>query len=88
MYRELNRNVSAIQAIGADSLDENILGNVPVVSVVLRQNYGGRQIHAFNRFLRPGIVYLALKDATLAVMGAEVAFDLLKGKTYRQKRAG
>ncbi len=74
-----------IQAIGADSLDENILGNVPVVSVVLRQNYGGRQIHAFNRFLRPGIAYLALKDATLAVMGTEVAFDLLKGKTYRQK---
>jgi acetyl-CoA carboxylase carboxyltransferase component len=73
-----------IQAIGADSLDENILGRVPVVSVVLRQNFGGRQIQAFNRFLRPGIVYLALKDATLAVMGAEVAFDLLKGKTYRQ----
>ncbi|MDH4199282.1 MAG: carbamoyl-phosphate synthase subunit L, partial [Spirochaetia bacterium] len=45
-----------IQQIGGESLDVNILSNMPVVSVVLNQNYGGRQIHAFSRFLRPGIV--------------------------------
>jgi acetyl-CoA carboxylase carboxyltransferase component len=71
-----------IQSIGAESLDENILGTIPVVSVTLKQNYGGRLIHAFNKFLRPGIVYLAIKDAQLAVLGPNVAFDLLLGRKY------
>ncbi len=71
-----------IQSIGAESLDENILGSIPVVSVTLKQNYGGRLIHAFNKFLRPGIVYLALKDAQMAVIGPNVAFDLLHGRKY------
>lgn len=71
-----------IQAIGAESLDANILGTVPVVSVVLNQNYGGRLIHAFNKFLRPGIVYLALDSAVMAVIGVDAAFDLLYGKKY------
>jgi acetyl-CoA carboxylase carboxyltransferase component len=71
-----------IQAIGAESLDANILGTIPVVSVVLNQNYGGRLIHAFNKFLRPGIVYLALEKAIMAVIGVDAAFDLLFGKKY------
>lgn len=71
-----------IQAIGAESLDANILGTIPVVSVVLNQNYGGRLIHAFNKFLRPGIVYLALEQAIMAVIGVDAAFDLLFGKKY------
>ncbi|MBN1531582.1 MAG: hypothetical protein JXA20_02870 [Spirochaetes bacterium] len=73
-----------IQAIGAESLDVNIAGRIPVVSVVLNQNYGGRLIHAFNRFLRPGIVYLALEQAVLAVIGVEAAFDLLYGTKYER----
>ncbi|MBN2080214.1 MAG: hypothetical protein JW838_14690, partial [Spirochaetes bacterium] len=71
-----------IQAIGAESLDANILSTIPVVSVVLNQNYGGRLIHAYNRFLRPGIVYLALEKAIMAVIGVNAAFDLLYGKRY------
>src|SRR6266511_4973969 len=58
-----------IQQIGGESLDVNVLSRVPVVSVVLNQNFGGRQIHAFSRFLRPGVAYIALDRAILAVMG-------------------
>jgi acetyl-CoA carboxylase carboxyltransferase component len=71
-----------IQAIGAESLDSNILGEVPVVSVTLNQNYGGRLIHAFNKFLRPGIVYIALEKAVMAVIGVDAAFDLLFGRKH------
>ena len=73
-----------IQAIGADSLNANISGETPVVSVVLGQVYGGRQIQAFSKTLRPGIVYLALRDALIAVMGETAAFDLLGAKTYQK----
>jgi len=72
-----------IQQIGGESLDVNVLSNIPVVSVVLNQNYGGRQIHAFSRFLRPGIVYIALKRSIMAVMGATASFDLFKGSEYQ-----
>lgn len=68
-----------IQQIGGESLDANIVSTVPVVSLVLRQNYGGRQIHAFSGFLRPGIAYYAYSEAVLAVMGASSAFDLFQG---------
>ncbi|MDH4262260.1 MAG: carbamoyl-phosphate synthase subunit L [Spirochaetia bacterium] len=73
-----------IQQIGGESLDVNVLSNMPVVSVVLNQNYGGRQIHSFSRFLRPGIVYLALKRSVLAVMGANASFDLFEGSKYQE----
>ncbi|MEQ8352675.1 MAG: carboxyl transferase domain-containing protein [Leptospiraceae bacterium] len=73
-----------IQQIGGESLDVNVLSSIPIVSVVLRQNYGGRQIHAFSRFLRPGIYSIALRDATMAVMGAEAAFELFKQKEYQK----
>lgn len=73
-----------IQQIGAESLDVNILGTTPVVSVVLNQNFGGRQIHAFSKYLRPGIVYLALKNSVMAVMGATASFDLFSGSRYKQ----
>jgi acetyl/propionyl-CoA carboxylase alpha subunit/acetyl-CoA carboxylase carboxyltransferase component len=71
-----------IQAIGAESLDANITGTIPVVSMVLNQNYGGRLIHAYNKFLRPGIVYLALEHSIMAVIGVDAAFDLLYGRKY------
>ncbi len=71
-----------IQQIGAESLDHNILGEVPVVSVVLNQNYGGRQIHAFSKVLRPAITYLAFENSIMAVMGAQASFDLFMGKKY------
>ncbi len=71
-----------IQAIGAESLDVNILGRVPVVSVVLHQNYGGRQIHAFSKFLRPGIAYVALNSSLVAVMGGQAAYDLFEGRKH------
>lgn len=71
-----------IQAVGADSLDENVLGEIPVCSVVLNQNYGGRQIQSFSKSLRPGIRYIALENATMAVMGAAAAFDLLGARQY------
>jgi acetyl-CoA carboxylase carboxyltransferase component len=73
-----------IQQIGAESLNANILGRIPVVSVVLNQNYGGRQIQAFSKSLRPGIVYLALEKSILAVMGGQAAFDLFHGAEYRE----
>ena len=76
-----------IQQIGGESLDVNVLSSVPVVSVVLNQNFGGRQIHAFSRFLRPGVAYIALSRATLAVMGASAAFDLFHGARYRELAA-
>ncbi|TGK08767.1 carbamoyl-phosphate synthase subunit L [Leptospira fletcheri] len=78
-----------IQQIGGESLDINVLSKNPVVSVVLRQNYGGRQIHAFSGFLRPGISYCSMKESTLAVMGAFSAFDLFHGgKVARLEEEG
>jgi acetyl-CoA carboxylase carboxyltransferase component len=76
-----------IQQIGGESLDVNVLSRVPVVSVVLNQNFGGRQIHAFSRFLRPGVAYIALDRAILAVMGAAASFDLFHGARYEQLMA-
>lgn len=73
-----------IQQIGGESLDINVLGEIPVVSVVLRQNYGGRQIHAFSPALRPGISYIAFDDSILSVMGAGASFDLFLKKKYNE----
>jgi acetyl/propionyl-CoA carboxylase alpha subunit/acetyl-CoA carboxylase carboxyltransferase component len=73
-----------IQAIGAESLDANILGKIPVVSVILNQNYGGRLIQAFNGYLRPGIVYIARENAMMSVLGANAAFFLLRKKEYHK----
>ncbi|GIX40859.1 MAG: hypothetical protein KatS3mg129_0592 [Leptospiraceae bacterium] len=71
-----------IQQIGGRSLDVNVLSTMPVISVTLNQNYGGRQIHAFSKFLRPCIISFSLKRSILAVMGADSAFDLFYGKKY------
>ncbi|MCR9142855.1 MAG: carbamoyl-phosphate synthase subunit L [bacterium] len=73
-----------IQQIGGESLDANVLGQIPVVSVVLNQNYGGRQIHAFSKFLRPGIAYIALEHAHIAVMGGQAAYDLFEGRRHAE----
>lgn len=73
-----------IQAVGAESLDANILGKIPVVSVILNQNYGGRLIQAFNGYLRPGIVYIARENAMMSVLGANAAFYLLRKKEYQK----
>ncbi|EQA43788.1 carbamoyl-phosphate synthase L chain, ATP-binding domain protein [Leptospira broomii serovar Hurstbridge str. 5399] len=75
-----------IQQIGGESLDVNVLSQNPVVSIVLRQNYGGRQIHAFSGFLRPGISYYSWSSGTLAVMGAFSAFDLFQGAKVAKLR--
>jgi acetyl/propionyl-CoA carboxylase alpha subunit/acetyl-CoA carboxylase carboxyltransferase component len=71
-----------IQQIGGRSLDVNVLSTIPIISVTLNQNYGGRQIHAFSKFLRPCIIAFSLKKSILAVMGADSAFDLFYGKKY------
>ncbi|MFN3604957.1 MAG: carboxyl transferase domain-containing protein [Leptonema sp. (in: bacteria)] len=71
-----------IQQIGGRSLDVNVLSTIPVISVTLNQNYGGRQIHAFSKFLRPCIISFSLKKSVMAVMGADSAFDLFYGKKY------
>ncbi len=71
-----------IQQIGGESLDVNVLSEIPVVSVVLNQNYGGRQIHAFARDLRPGILYITLDDSIMAVMGSEASFNLFHREKY------
>lgn len=76
-----------IQQIGGESLDVNVLSECPVVSVVLNQNFGGRQIHAFSKFLRPGVAYAALDRSVLAVMGAAAAFDLFHGRRYAALQA-
>ncbi|MBX7057912.1 MAG: hypothetical protein K1X75_07580 [Leptospirales bacterium] len=73
-----------IQQIGGESLDVNVLSRGPIVSVVLNQNYGGRQIQAFSRYLRPGVIALALSRARMGVMGEQAAFDLFSGTKYRQ----
>ncbi|MES0491367.1 MAG: carboxyl transferase domain-containing protein [Leptospirales bacterium] len=77
-----------IQQIGAESLDVNVLSQIPVVSVVLNQNFGGRQIHSFSKDLRPGIVYIAMKKAVIAVMGASASFDLFMGPKYQELLSG
>ncbi len=68
-----------IQQIGGRSLDVNVLSTMPVVSVTLHQNYGGRYIQAFSKSLRPGIRAVAWSKGTIAVMGARAAFDLFHG---------
>ena len=73
-----------IQQIGAWSLDVNVLSKIPIASIVLLQNYGGRQIQAFSKFLRPGIITAAPKHAKLAVMGAGAIFDLFYGKEVKK----
>jgi len=77
-----------IQQIGGESLDVNVQSRVPVLSVTLAQNYGGRQIQAFSKFLRPGITTFARRDSILAVMGATASFDLFHGKEYRDLLEG
>ncbi len=71
-----------IQQIGGKSLDVNVLSTIPVISVTLNQNYGGRQIHAFSKYLRPAIISFSLKSSIMAVMGGDSAFDLFYGKKY------
>ncbi|MCL2026581.1 MAG: hypothetical protein FWG92_07240, partial [Leptospirales bacterium] len=73
-----------IQAIGAEAIDSNIRSKAPVVSMVINQNYGGRQAQAFNRFLRPGIYAMARDNAHMAVVGGAAAFDLFRAKLYNE----
>ena len=73
-----------IQAIGGEALDSNVRSRVPVVSIVINQNYGGRQAQAFGRFLRPGIYTMARNNAHMAVIGGAAAFDILKIKHYNE----
>lgn len=76
-----------LQAIGGEALDNNVLSRVPVVSVVLNQNFGGRLIQAFGKFLRPGIYAMARESAVMSVIGDSAAFELLKAKSYDTLKA-
>ncbi len=58
-----------IQGEGAESMEKNISSTVPVVVLNLRKGYGGRWIHAFHPFLRPGIVSYIVEGSEIAVMG-------------------
>jgi len=69
-----------IQGEGGRSLREECLGSVPKMAVTLRQNYGGRYIHANLKTLGPGREGLVCEGARVGVMGAEGALGILYGK--------
>lgn len=71
---------SGIQGEGGKSLREECLGTVQRLSVTLRQNYGGRFIHANLKTLGPGRTALIAEGARVGVMGAEGAVGVLYGK--------
>ncbi|MBT3181618.1 MAG: ATP-grasp domain-containing protein [Deltaproteobacteria bacterium] len=69
-----------IQGEGGRSLREECLGSVPKMAVTLRQNYGGRYIHANLKTLGPNREGLVCEGARVGVMGAEGAVGILYGK--------
>ncbi|MDO8644836.1 MAG: carboxyl transferase domain-containing protein [bacterium] len=69
-----------IQGEGGKSLREESLSRIPKVAVTLRQNYGGRFIHANLITLGPPRAGLALEGARIGVMGAKGAVGVLYGK--------
>lgn len=71
---------SGIQAEGGKSIREEVLSGIPKLSITLRQNYGGRYIHANLVTLGPVRRGLVMHGARLGVMGAEGAVDILGAK--------
>lgn len=74
---------AGIQGQGGLSLREECLGSVPRLAVTLRQNYGGRFIHANLKTLGPGRAALIAEGARVGVMGAEGAVGVLHGKRLK-----
>lgn len=71
---------SGIQGIGGRSIREECLSRNPKRVVTLRQNYGGRFIHANLITLGLPRQGFALKDSKIGVMGAKGAVGVLFGK--------
>ncbi len=71
---------SGIQGEGGKSIREEVLSTIPKIAVTLRQNYGGRYIHANLKTLGPERRGLIVKGARLGVMGAEGAVGVLMAK--------
>ncbi len=69
-----------IQGEGGKSLREECLGRIPRLSVTLRQNYGGRFIHANLKTLGPNRAALACEGSRIGVMGAGGAISVLHGR--------
>ena len=69
-----------IQGEGGKSLREECISNLPRLAVTLRQNYGGRYIHANLKTLGPIREGIICKDAKIGVMGADGAIEILNGR--------
>ncbi len=69
-----------IQGVGGRSIREECLSRNPKIAVTLRQNYGGRFIHANLITLGPPRAGLVLKKARIGVMGAKGAVGVLYAK--------
>lgn len=69
-----------IQGEGGKSIREECLSPIPKIAVTLRQNYGGRFVHANLITLGPPRVGLVLQGARIGVMGAKGAVGVLYGK--------
>jgi acetyl/propionyl-CoA carboxylase alpha subunit/acetyl-CoA carboxylase carboxyltransferase component len=72
-----------IQGEGGQSLREECLGNTPRLAVTLRQNYGGRFIHANLRTLGPNRWAIACSTSRVGVMGADGAVAVLHERKLR-----
>ncbi|MBI4366897.1 MAG: ATP-grasp domain-containing protein [Deltaproteobacteria bacterium] len=71
---------SGIQGEGGKSIREEVLSSIPKIAVTLRQNYGGRYIHANLVTLGPPRCGLIVAGARLGVMGADGAVGVLHAK--------
>ncbi|MBI2343742.1 MAG: hypothetical protein HYV02_05380 [Deltaproteobacteria bacterium] len=71
---------SGIQGEGGKSIREEVLSTIPKIAVTLRQNYGGRYIHANLVTLGPPRRGLILEGARIGVMGAEGAVGVLMAR--------
>jgi len=69
-----------IQGVGGRSIREECLSSIPKVAATLRQNYGGRLIHANLITLGANRAGLILEGAKVGVMGAKGAVGVLYGK--------
>jgi len=69
-----------IQGEGGKSIREEVLSEIPKVAVTLRQNYGGRLVHANLITLGPPRAGLVVRGARVGVMGAKGAVGVLYGK--------
>ncbi len=71
---------AGIQGEGGKSIREECLSRNLKIAVTLKQNYGGRLIHANLKTLGPPRRNLVCKGAKVGVMGAKGAVGVLHGK--------